>query len=121
MLDRREVMTGALASALSGETKPMYGLHGKITCAPGARDRLAEILLRGTGFLKTFPGCRLYVVAIDPASADDIWVTEVWDSQEAHAASLKTPEVRAAISEGRGLIVGGTRQVTTALGGVGLD
>ncbi|MFN3515072.1 MAG: putative quinol monooxygenase [Phenylobacterium sp.] len=121
MFDRREVLAGAAASALAGGgAAPMFGLHGKIVCAPGERDRFVAILTEGLDFLRTFPGCRIYVVAIDPSSADDVWVTEVWDDEAAHAASLKTPEVQALIARGRPLIVGGTRQVTRPLAGVGL-
>ena len=57
----------------------------------------------------------------DPASADDIWITEVWESKAAHDASLKTPEVQAEIAQARGFIVGGTQQVTSPVGGVGLN
>ena len=39
-----------------------------------------------------------------------IWIVELWDSKEAHAASLQLPEVQAAIAKGRPLIAGfGTR------------
>ena len=96
----------------------MYGLIGKMLAVPGARDELAAALLEGTGDL---PGCLSYVVAIDPADADALWITEVWDSAESHRASLQLPAVRAAIAKGRPLIAGfGERYETTPLGGVGL-
>lgn len=120
MFDRREVMAGALAAGLTGEPKTMYGLHGKMTCAPGTRDKVVAILMGGMDFLRSFPGCRIYLLGTDPASPDDIWITEVWDDEAAHDASLKTPEVQAEIAQARGMIVGGTQQVTTVLGGVGL-
>ena len=120
MFDRREVMAGALAAGLTGEPKTMYGLHGKMTCAPGTRDKVVAILMGGMDVLRSFPGCRIYLLGTDPASPDDIWITEVWDDKAAHDASLKTPEVQAEIAQARGMIVGGTQQVTTVLGGVGL-
>lgn len=120
MLDRREVMAGVAGAALTGGGTSMYGLHGKMTCAPGSRDKVVAILMSGIDFLRRFPGCRIYLIATDPEAPDDIWVTEVWDSKDAHDASLKTPEVQAEIAQARGMIVGGTRQVTTPLGGVGL-
>ena len=64
----------------------MYGLIGNFTARPGQRDTLVA-LMRGSA--DAMPGCRSYVVAIDPSDADTIWVTEVWDSAEAHKASLK--------------------------------
>ena len=96
----------------------MYGLIGRITTTPGARDQLAAILLAGTG---TMPGCLSYVVAHDPADADALWVTEVWESAEHHRASLQLPAVQAAIQQGRPLIAGFShRAETVPLGGVGL-
>jgi quinol monooxygenase YgiN len=96
----------------------MYGLIGKMTTAPGQRDALAAILLEGTSAM---PGCLSYVVATDPAEADALWITEVWDSVESHRASLALPAVKEAIAKGRALITGfGFRAETTPVGGVGL-
>jgi quinol monooxygenase YgiN len=96
----------------------VYGLIGKLTAVPGARDRLAALLLEGTGAM---PGCLSYVVASDPAEPDALWITEVWDSRESHAASLKLPAVQAAIAQGRPLIAGFSDRVETLpLGGHGL-
>lgn len=97
----------------------MYGLIGKISAVPGERAALAAILLDGT---RGMPGCLSYVVATDPDDPDGIWVTEVWDTQENHRASLALPAVKEAIAKGRPLIAGfGTRVETTPLGGHGLS
>ncbi len=102
----------------SRERAMMYGLIGRMRATPGQRDALVAILLEGTGAM---PGCLSYVVAADPADADAIWITEVWDSQASHAASLQLPAVRDAIARGRPLIAGfDSSTVTTPLGGVGL-
>jgi quinol monooxygenase YgiN len=62
------------------------------------------------------------VVATDPADANAIWITEVWDTQAAHDASLQLPQVQAAITQARPFIDGfGERFVTTPVGGIGLD
>ncbi len=96
----------------------MYGLIGKMTAAPGQRDALAAILLEGTG---SMPGCLSYVVATDPADPDALWITEVWDSQTSHQASLALPAVQAAIAKGRPLIAGFSNRVETLpVGGYGL-
>lgn len=96
----------------------MYGLIGKIDAVPGQRDALTAILLEGAGRL---PGCRSYVVAKDAEDADALWVTEVWESQESHQASLALPAVREAIGKGRPLIAGfSARTVTEPVGGHGL-
>jgi quinol monooxygenase YgiN len=99
-------------------TNPMYGMIGKITATAGQRDALAAILLEGTG---SMPGCLSYIIALDPADADALWITEVWDNQASHQASLKLPAVQAAIAKGRPLIVGFSNRVeTTPIGGQGL-
>jgi len=95
-----------------------YGLIGKITAIPGQRDALAAILLDGT---RAMPGCLSYVVAADSADADALWITEAWDSQASHQASLALPAVQAAIARGRPLIAGFSHRVETVpLGGHGL-
>lgn len=96
----------------------MFGLIGKIRASPGAGARLASILIEASA---SMPGCRSYVVAADATEADTLWVTEVWDSAEAHEASLQLPQVREAMTAGRPLIAGfGERAQTTPLGGTGI-
>jgi quinol monooxygenase YgiN len=96
----------------------MYGLIGKLTAVAGQRDALAAILLEGT---HTMPGCLSYVIATDPAEPDALWVTEVWDSQASHQASIALPGVKATIAKGRALIAGFSNRVETVpIGGRGL-
>lgn len=102
----------------SKESKKMYGLIGKATCVPGQRDAFIAILLEG---VSAMPGCLSYVVARDPKDADAIWITEVWDSKESHAASLQLPSVREAIKRGRPMIASfGEQTITEPVGGHGL-
>ncbi|HNS39683.1 MAG TPA: putative quinol monooxygenase [Promineifilum sp.] len=93
----------------------MYGLIGKMIATPGERDTLIAILLENaTGM----PGCLSYIVAKDPADADAIWITEVWDNADSHQASLSLPGVRDAISRARPIIAGfGERIVTEPVDG----
>ena len=126
-LDRRDFLLVLGAAALARRADPvpaprsappMYGLIGKMTATPGQRDALAAILLEGTDAM---PGCLSYVIATDPADADALWITEVWDGKESHAASLQLPAVQAAIAKGRPLIAGfSNRTETVPLGGHGL-
>src|SRR5262245_8337482 len=96
----------------------MYGLIGKMTAVAGQRDALAEILIGGTGRMA---GCLSYIIATDPSDPDGLWITEVWDSQQSHRASLDLAEVKAAIAKGRPLIAGFSNRVETVpLGGHGL-
>lgn len=106
----------ACASGI-GENQ-MYGLIGKMKAAPGQRDALVAILLEGVSGM---PGCLSYVVAQDPTDADAIWITEVWDSEASHKASLSLPSVKDAISRGRPLIAGFEQHIETVpVGGHGI-
>jgi quinol monooxygenase YgiN len=127
MLGRREFLVRAVAisSGLSGATamaasqgaSDMYGLIGKMT-VEGRRDEMISILLEGTG---NMPGCLSYVIAKDPGDGNAIWITEVWDSEASHKASLSLDSVKSAIAKGRPLIAGfGERFVTAPVGGHGL-
>jgi len=79
----------------------MYGMIARLTAAAGQRSRVIRILGDATA---SMPGCLGYVIAEDAADPDVIWVTEVWDSQAAHDASLSLPQVLQAIAEVRPLI-----------------
>jgi quinol monooxygenase YgiN len=128
---RREFLERAVTAAIASlgwpranvdateQTSTMYGLIGKMTAVAGQRDALAAILLDSTGAM---PGCLSYVIATDPADADALWITEVWDSQDSHKASLTLPAVQAAIAKGKPLIAGFSNRVETVpIGGVGLS
>ena len=121
-MDRREFMVVVAAGMilLTDQEKPtaMYGLIGKMNAAPGQRDALIAILLEGT---TKMPGCLSYIVAKDTTDADAIWITEVWDSETNHKASLSLPAVQAAIAKARPMIAGfAERFITTPVGGAGL-
>lgn len=96
----------------------MYGIIGKMIANDGERDALISILLGGT---KDMPGCLSYVIAKDQSDDNAIWVTEVWDSQESHQASLSLESVQQAIAAGKPLIAGfGERYETSPVGGHGI-
>jgi quinol monooxygenase YgiN len=114
-LERRHVLVGGALAAMAGalpaaEAAARYGLIGRIKAQPGKRAELAAALAEGTGQM---PGCLSYVVAEDASDPDTLWVTEVWDSEASHKASLKLPQVRAAIAKGRPLIAGFDTIATT--------
>lgn len=89
----------------------MFGLIGKIRAVTGCAEELAEILTGGSGEM---PGCLEYLVAVDVADPDVVWVTEVWSDRASHEASLQLPSVRAAIARGRPLIAGFELHVETS-------
>ncbi len=79
----------------------MFGMIGKMRAASGKRAELLAILSENAG---TMPGCRHYIVMEDQSDADCIWITEVWDNEERHKASLQLESVRAAIARARPII-----------------
>ncbi len=96
----------------------MYGLIAKLTAVAGRRDDLIQIL---RGSAADMPGCLSYVVAKDAADENTIWVTEVWDSEASHDASLTLPAVKNAIPRAKPVIAGFEKiAVTTPMWGVGL-
>ena len=108
------------SAAAEGAQKapPRFGLIGKMTAVAGQREALMAILLEA---VDDMPGCLSYIVATDAGDANAIWITEVWDSQASHAASLALPAVKAAIGKGRPLIASFDTSVTTVpVGGHGL-
>ena len=121
MMNRREhlaamlVMAAALLpvgqlqalEARMEELVPEYGLIGQMMAQPGKRAELVAILSEGTGAMS---GNMAYLIGEDRANPDAIWIVELWETREAHAASLQLPAVQATISKGRPLIAGfGTR------------
>jgi quinol monooxygenase YgiN len=119
---RRTFVQGVLGLLVTAQGRTedtrMYGLIGKFTAVPGQRDALIAILTASVGAM---PGCLSYVVAEDSTDPDGIWITEVWDQKESHTASLKLPEVQAAIVKAKPLIAGfGSHVITRPVGGHGL-
>lgn len=124
MTTTRRTLLGVAGAALALPTQaatraePMFGVLGKMKAQPGKRADLIAILIDGT---TAMPGCKSYIVAEDRDDPDAIWITEVWDNEASHAASLRLPLVRAAIARARPLIAGFESQVKTrVIGGTGL-
>ncbi len=98
-----------------------YGYIGSLRAREGCRDDVITILLSGADGLRV-AGCQLYAVCIAPDDADLIWVIEIWESADRHAASLQLPETRAAIAKAMPLLTGEfTRQELTVTGGLGVS
>jgi quinol monooxygenase YgiN len=97
----------------------MFMLHGRLAAWPGKRDDLLAILAEGEQG-ERLPGCRLYLVAVDEADAEGVWVTEVWESEGAHAASLQLERVQEQIARARPLLdpAGFKRQQLHARAGI---
>ncbi len=102
--------------------KHKFGLHGSLKAIKGKGFQLADLLLKASAVLESIAGCRLYVISVDSDDEDLIWVTEVWDAKEHHAASLQDERIRSIIGEAMPLLDGmpaGGKTLKT-LGGLGL-
>lgn len=118
--ENQETEAAYRADTSGAETTPRYGRHGSMRAQPGRRDEVVGILLKASEELST-EGCLLYAVGSDPDHADLIWVTEIWESKEAHAASLELPAVREAIEKAMPMLTGEfTGSEFDVLGGLGL-
>lgn len=98
-----------------------FGMVGTITAVEGKRDELAKILLKAAEVLRGAEGCLLYLVHIPEDQPDAIIVTEAWENEQAHRASLSIPEVGELIATGRPLIAKMEGSRTRVLGGVGAE
>ena len=124
-MERRTFLIGAAAvstivtPAFAADGQPArYGLIGKMKAVSGQRDALIAAILDGSAAM---PGCLSYIVARDADDADAIWITEVWDSEASHDASLQLPAVQASIAKAKDMVASiETGVVTAPVGGIGL-
>ncbi|MEU4619812.1 putative quinol monooxygenase [Actinoplanes sp. NPDC023801] len=97
-----------------------YGYFGSMKTKPGHRDQVVQLLLRSAEGLRS-AGCHHYVIGVSDDDDQTIWVNEVWDTREAHDASLHLPDTQAAIAAAMPLLTGEfTSREITVLGGLGL-
>ena len=126
MIRRREMLAWMSAAMLSGcmtikgeeamDEMQAYGIIGQMKVAAGKRDELIAILAAGT---RDMPGNISYTISKDQSDENAIWITEYWESKEAHAASLQLESVQAAIGKGRPMIEGfGHRFEVTPVAGI---
>lgn len=100
----------------------LYARHGKLQAKPGKGKELAAILLEAAAVVATTKHCRLYLVSQEEAAPDTVWITEVWDKREDHAASLQLDAVRALISRALPILADqpASSQELHVIGGSGL-
>ncbi|GAA5083844.1 hypothetical protein GCM10025760_00940 [Microbacterium yannicii] len=83
----------------------VFANAGSLGAAPGRRDELVHHLTRRSDHLRDV-GCLLYEVGVNDAEPDTVYVVELWESADAHRASLALPEVQASIAAARPLLSG---------------
>jgi quinol monooxygenase YgiN len=89
----------------------VYGLIVHLNVHDGQRDEMIDVLC---GSAANMPGYICDVVANDASDDHSVWVTEVWDSEESHTASLSLPAVRNALPLGKQLVASFDRVAVTA-------
>ncbi|MDQ6423520.1 putative quinol monooxygenase [Paenibacillus sp. LHD-117] len=97
-----------------------YTMFGQLTAQPGKRGELAKIMLESAETLEGMEGCIFYIVNEAVEDLDTLWIMELWENQEAHAASLKNEKVLAVIQSCRPLIAGVSAVPVRPIGGKGL-
>ncbi|OYN86348.1 putative quinol monooxygenase [Parenemella sanctibonifatiensis] len=78
---------------------------GTLGVTPGNIDAVVAILTRRNPQLND-AGCLLYEVGTSADSPDTVFVAELWESADAHQASLSLDSVQAAIAEARPYLSG---------------
>ena len=103
--------------------KHLYGLHGKLLAQEGKGQELSAILLEASSLMKSAEGCHLYAVSIDQEHPNEVWISEIWDSQEDHDNSLSIPGVKELIGKAIPLLAAPPQkgQELEVLGGWGIN
>lgn len=73
----------------------MYGVIVKFRANPGRRAELIQVLSEG---FRNMALCHSYILAEDDQDENGVWLTEIWESAEAHAAAVARPDIAAVIA-----------------------
>jgi len=73
---------------------------GTLGTLPDKRDKLVAHLTARSDLLATL-GCQLYEVGVNDEQPNTVFVMELWESADAHRASLQRPEVQESIARAR--------------------
>ena len=88
----------------------MYGLIVKVMVLPGRSEQFIALLRESAADM---PGCLSYVVSRDTSDEDTIWVTEVWNNEHSHQASLSLPRVQDVIPRAKAIVTSFERVAVT--------
>ena len=95
-------------------------LINRMTTKTGQRDRVIEKLIESGQQFDANPACLLFLVAESNDRPDDIWVLDLWTTEEEHAKALQAPELQPFIAETIPLLEGPPQQMEVlARGGKG--
>jgi quinol monooxygenase YgiN len=89
----------------------MIGFYTKFITAEADRDALIELLSTAAASMDSTEGSQIYIVNQDMKETGAIWVTEIWDSSEAHAASLQGEGAKELIGKAMPLLIARPLQI----------
>lgn len=95
----------------------MYSFLGKFTATAGNQRALADQLIKGTELWGSPKGLIQYLIYT--GADESVWVSELWETEVDHNASLELPGVRELIGETKPLIGGMDVFPIELVGGVG--
>ena len=72
-----------------------FAQHTRLFAAPGKRDELVAKFLESAEIQRDNPACRLMIVSTAPDSADVVYLTEVWSSEDAWEQARRSPVIQA--------------------------
>ncbi|MGJ8681590.1 antibiotic biosynthesis monooxygenase family protein [Paraglaciecola sp.] len=81
-----------------------FGMQVALTAEQGRGGELAVIMLKAQELVTAMSGCHAYIVQLSVSDENKILITEVWENQRAHQASLANPDVLSLITQAKPLI-----------------
>lgn len=96
-------------------------LLNRLTAKPGQRELVVRNLIESGKAFDGNSACLLYLVTESADSPDDIWVVDLWTTEEEHTEALQAPELQPYIAETMPLLEETPQQIEVqARGGKGL-
>ena len=98
-----------------------YALLNRLTARPAQRDRVVGNLVESGKQFDGNAACLLYLVAESADDPDDIWVVDLWTSEDEHSEALQSPELQPYFAETMPLLEAKPEQIEVRpRGGKGL-
>jgi len=83
-----------------------FGMQVVMTANKDKGDELAKLMQKASQLVSDIKACEFYLVQLSTSEDDTVLITEVWQSQEDHQASLLNADVRELIAKAKPLIAG---------------
>jgi quinol monooxygenase YgiN len=98
-----------------------FAQHTRLVAAPGKRDELVAKFLESAEIQRDNPDCELMLVSTAPDSADVVYLTEVWSSQDVWEQARHSAPIQAWAASMPALVSGPPESTPLELaGGKGL-